>query len=42
MIWNMYVSEERKGTGLADMVILAYTAGDEYVTQTSGRSFDIV
>jgi hypothetical protein len=24
------VSEKRKGTGLADMVILAYTAADEY------------
>jgi hypothetical protein len=40
MMWNMYLSEQRNGTGLADMVILAYTAGDEYVTQPSGRSFN--
>src|SRR5580704_9434205 len=34
------LSEKRKGTEFADMVILAYTAGDEYVLQTSGRSFN--
>ena len=37
MIWNMYGSEKRNGTGLADMAVLAYTEGHEYVTQASGR-----
>ena len=40
MMWTMHESEKRRGTGLSDMVVLAYTAGDEYVTETSGRCFD--